>query len=145
MDPKLYFTRSCKRCNYSHESINLILWHFVKKKWRNRKVPCITQAQRSPSDPEEQTETPGPQSAAVNGPAGRSTNVATPLSYRCRRPRAHCPGKTRDFSIRAIIKYRNSLCVSKKIQWFSISLLQFFCVLHATSVSLGSNAVKLQV
>ena len=48
----------------------------------------------------------------------------------------------RDFSLCAIIKDRNPL---KKIQRSSAPLLQLFRVLHATSVSLGSNAVKLQV
>ena len=53
--------------------------------------------------------------------------------------------RKRDFSLCAIIKDRNSLCASGKIQRSSASLLQLFRVLHATSVSLGFNAVKLQV
>ena len=50
-----------------------------------------------------------------------------------------------DFSLCALIKDRNSLCVPEKIQRSSAPLLQLFRVIHATSVSLGSNAVKLQV
>ena len=50
-----------------------------------------------------------------------------------------------DFSLCAIIKDRNPLYVSEKIQRSSAPLLQLFRVLHATSVSLGSNAVKPQV
>ena len=50
----------------------------------------------------------------------------------------------RDFSLCAIIKDRNPLCAYEKIQRSSAPLLQFFRVLHATSISLGSNAVKLQ-
>ena len=45
----------------------------------------------------------------------------------------------------AIIKDRNSLCASEKIQRSSAPLLQLFQVLHATSVTSGSNAVKQQV
>ena len=52
---------------------------------------------------------------------------------------------SRDFSQCAIIKDRNPLCVPEKIQRSSTPLLQLFRVIHATSVSLGSNAVKLQV
>ena len=51
----------------------------------------------------------------------------------------------RDFSLCALIKDRNPLCVPGKIQRSSAPLLQLFRVLHATSVSSGSNAVKLQV
>jgi len=51
----------------------------------------------------------------------------------------------RDFSLCALIKDRNSLCAPEKIQRSSAPLLQLFRVIHATSVSLGSNAVKLQV
>ena len=50
-----------------------------------------------------------------------------------------------DFSLCAIIKDRNPLCASGKIQRSSAPLLQLFRVLHATSVSSGSNAIKLQV
>jgi len=53
--------------------------------------------------------------------------------------------KCGDFSLCTIIKDRNTLCALEKIQRSSASLLQLFCVLHATSVSLGSNTVKLQV
>jgi len=55
------------------------------------------------------------------------------------------PVLNRDFSLCAIIKYCNSLCALEKIQRSSAPLLQLFRVIHATSVSLGSNAVKLQV
>jgi len=54
-------------------------------------------------------------------------------------------GKIRDNSLCAIKKDRNALCVSEKVQRSSEPLLQLFCVIHATTVSLGSNAVKLQV
>ena len=45
----------------------------------------------------------------------------------------------------AIKKDCNVLCASRKVQRSSAPLLQSFCALHATAVSLGSNAVKLQV
>jgi len=45
----------------------------------------------------------------------------------------------------AIKKDRNVLCVSEKVQRSSALLLQLFCALYATAVSLGSNAVKLHV
>ena len=48
-------------------------------------------------------------------------------------------------SLCAIKKDRNALCVPGKVQRSLASLLQLFCALHATAVSLGSNAVKLQV
>ena len=44
----------------------------------------------------------------------------------------------------AIKKDRNALCAPVKVQRFSVPLLQLFCTLYATAVSLGSNAVKLQ-
>ena len=47
-------------------------------------------------------------------------------------------------SLRAIKKDRNVLYVLEKVQRSSASLFQLFCALHATVVSLGSNAVKLQ-
>ena len=50
-----------------------------------------------------------------------------------------------DFSLCAIIKDLNPLCAPEKIQRSSAPLLQLFRVLHATSVSSGSNAVKLHV
>ena len=53
--------------------------------------------------------------------------------------------KAGHFSLCAIIKDCNPLCASRKIQRSSAPLLQLFRVIHATSVSLGSNAVKLQV
>ena len=59
-------------------------------------------------------------------------------------PLVHLPSK-RDFSLCALIKDRNSLCAPEKIQRSSAPLLQLFRVIHATSVSLSSNAVKLQV
>ena len=46
-------------------------------------------------------------------------------------------------SLCGIKKDRNALCVPGKVQLSSASLLQLFCALHATAVSLGSNAVKL--
>ena len=46
-------------------------------------------------------------------------------------------------SLCAIIKDRNALCASGKVQRSSAPLLQLFRTLHATSVSLGYNAVKL--
>ena len=49
---------------------------------------------------------------------------------------------TGDFSLCAIIKDRNPLCAPGKIQRSSAPLLQLFRVLHATSVSSGSNAVN---
>ena len=52
---------------------------------------------------------------------------------------------TRDNSLCAIKKDRNALCVPGKVQRSSALRLQLFRVLHATSVSLGSNAVKRQV
>ena len=55
------------------------------------------------------------------------------------------PEENKDFFMCAIIKYRNPLCTPEKIQQSSAPLLQLFRVLHATSVSSGSNAVKLQV
>ena len=45
----------------------------------------------------------------------------------------------------AIKNDRNALCAPEKVQRFSTPLFQLFCALHATAVSLGSNAVKLQV
>ena len=48
-------------------------------------------------------------------------------------------------SLCAIKKDRNALCAPEKVQRSSVPLLQLFCALHATAVSLGSNAVKLQV
>ena len=45
----------------------------------------------------------------------------------------------------AIKKYCNTLYVSEKVQRSSAPLLQLFCALHATAVSLASNAVKLRV
>jgi len=48
-------------------------------------------------------------------------------------------------SLCAIKKDRNALCAPVKVQRSSAPLLQLFYVLHATSVSLDSNAVKLQV
>ena len=50
-----------------------------------------------------------------------------------------------DFFSCVIIKDRNSPCVPGKIQRSSASLLQLFRVIYGTSVSLGSNAVKLHV
>ena len=47
-------------------------------------------------------------------------------------------------SLCAIKKNRNILCVSEKVRRSSAPLLQLFCALHATAVSLGSNAVKLK-
>jgi len=48
-------------------------------------------------------------------------------------------------SLCAIKKDRNAWCVPEKVQRSSALLLQLFCALHATAVSLGSNAVKLLV
>ena len=48
-------------------------------------------------------------------------------------------------SLCAIKKYRNALCAPGKFQQSSVPLLQLFYVLHATAISLGSNAAKLQV
>ena len=48
-------------------------------------------------------------------------------------------------SLCAIKKDSNALWAPGKIQRSSLSLLQLFCALHATAVSLDSNAVKLQV
>ena len=53
--------------------------------------------------------------------------------------------KTRDISLCAITKDRDALWAPRKVQWSSAPLLQFFCALHATTISLGSNAVKLKV
>ena len=46
-------------------------------------------------------------------------------------------------SLCVIKKDRNALYVPGKVQRSSALLLQLFCALHATVVSLGSNAVKL--
>ena len=51
----------------------------------------------------------------------------------------------RDNSLCVIKKDHNALCASEKVQRSSAPLLQLFRALHATSASLGSNAVKLQV
>jgi len=55
------------------------------------------------------------------------------------------PWKNMGNSLCGIKKDRNALWAPGKVQRSSASLLQLFCVLHATVVSLGSNAVKLQV
>ena len=48
-------------------------------------------------------------------------------------------------SLCAIKKDRNALCALEKVQRSSAPLLQLFCALHATAVSLDSNAVKLRM
>ena len=60
-------------------------------------------------------------------------------------PKSDDSGYKKGNSPCAIIKDYNALRVSGKVQRSSASLLQLFRVLHATSVSLGSNVVKLQV
>jgi len=73
-----------------------------------------------------------------------STSISSPRSWSINKSKGESVFYG-DFSLCAIIKYRNPLCASEKIQRSSAPLLQLFRVLHTTSVSLGSNAVKLQV
>ena len=53
--------------------------------------------------------------------------------------------RERGNSLCAIKKDCNGLCAPGKVQRSSAPLLQLFCALHATAVSLGANAIKLQV